>query len=177
MTGAQANRSGGGIVVDGLVVCCRTLTPADLALLPRVVIEDDFVCEEGWTVPDVRWCGIRLTDVLATAQPHPTARYVRVCAGAYALPVPLSASQDALLCDEMNGRPVTRDDGGPWRLLWPGHACFTSVKHVGPLELTADAGPNDAERIARGRLDAGAVGQTVVEGALRSLARRTPPAR
>jgi len=177
MVGAHANRSGGGIVVDGLVVRPRILTAADLAPLRRFVIEEDFVCEEGWTVPNVRWGGIRLTDALAVAQPLSAARYVRVCAGTYTMPVPLSASQDALLCDEMNSRPLTRDDGGPWRLLWPGHACFTSVKHVGRLELTADAGPNDAERIARGRLDAGAIGQTVVEGALRALARRPPPAR
>jgi len=101
MGSAHANLSDGGIVVDGLVVCRRILIAADLAPLPRFVIEEDFVCEEGWAVPHVRWCGILLTDVLATAQFCPTARYVRVCAGAYALPVPLSASQDALLCDRM----------------------------------------------------------------------------
>jgi len=177
MEAAHANLHGDGIVVDGLVAYRRTLTAADLAPLRRFVITEDFVCEEGWTVPNVRWCGVRLIDVLAAAQPLPTARYVRVCAGVYATPVPLASSQDVLLCDHMDDHPLTRDDGGPWRLLWPGHACFTSVKHVARLELTADAGPEDAKRIALGRLDAGSVAQTVVEGSLRSLPRRTPPAR
>lgn len=139
--------------VDGLVLRALDLRPGtDLAGLPRVAHTDAFTCEEGWTVPSVRWRGVRLADVVALAAPRPAARYVRVHAGEYAVPVPLDDAGAALLCEEMNGQPLPAVHGGPWRLLVPGGACFTSVKWVDRLELTAAPGPNDGERIARARL-------------------------
>lgn len=139
--------------VDGLVLRALDLRPGtDLAGLPRVARTEAFTCEEGWTVPSVRWRGVRLADVVALAGPLPAARYVRVHAGEYAVPVPLDDAGAALLCEEMNGQPLPAIHGGPWRLLVPGGACFTSVKWVDRLELTAGAGPNDGERIARARL-------------------------
>jgi DMSO/TMAO reductase YedYZ molybdopterin-dependent catalytic subunit len=139
--------------VDGLVRRAVDLRPrTDLAGLPRIAHTEPFTCEEGWTVPSVRWRGVRLADVVALAGPLPAARYVRVHAGEYAVPVPLDQAGAALLCDEMNGQPLPAAHGAPWRLLLPGGACFTSVKWVDRLELTAAPGPNDGERIARARL-------------------------
>jgi DMSO/TMAO reductase YedYZ molybdopterin-dependent catalytic subunit len=52
----------------------------------------------------------------------------------------------------MNGRPLPAAQRAPWRLLIPGGACFTSVKWVDRLEITAAPGKSPGERIARSRL-------------------------
>ena len=138
--------------VDGLVAQPRALAPADLATLPRVDLAEAFVCEEGWSVPELKWRGIRLADVLALAEPLPSARYVRVRSGEYAVPIALAEVGSALLCDSLNGAPLSVEHGAPWRLLLAGGSCFTSVKWVTHLELTADPGANTGEQIARARL-------------------------
>ena len=44
-----------------------------------------------------------LFDVLALAGPLPEARYVRVCAGEYVVPLALEQADLALLCDRLDG--------------------------------------------------------------------------
>lgn len=143
-----------GLRIDGLVGRAIDLRVTDLDALPRTERVEAFTCEEGWTVPAVRWRGVRLADVVALARPLPSSRYVRVHAGDYAIPIPLGETWAALLCDEMNGRPLPAAHGAPWRLLIPGGACFTSVKWVDRLEITAAPGKSTGERIARSRLQA-----------------------
>ena len=48
---AMADRTHWRIRVDGLVACPRIAAGADLAGLLRYEIRDDFVCQEGWSVP------------------------------------------------------------------------------------------------------------------------------
>jgi DMSO/TMAO reductase YedYZ molybdopterin-dependent catalytic subunit len=103
-------------------------------------------------VPGLRWEGVRLRDVLALAEPLPAARHVRVCSDNYAVPVPLDQAGAALLCDRLNDASLPVEHGAPWRLLLPSGSCFTSIKWVTHLELTAEPGPNTGERIARARL-------------------------
>jgi DMSO/TMAO reductase YedYZ molybdopterin-dependent catalytic subunit len=138
--------------IDGLVARPVEVEGAILAALPRIEREEAFTCEEGWTVPNVRWGGVRLADVIALAGPRPSAPYVRVHAGEYVVPVTIAEAADALLCDELNGRPLPRVHGAPWRLVVPGRECFTSVKWVDRLELTDDPGEPTGERIARSQL-------------------------
>lgn len=140
--------------VEGLVARSVDIRRAEMAALPHTTHEEPFTCEEGWTVPRVRWRGVQLADVIALANPLPSARYVRVHAGNYAVPVSLDEAAVALVCDEMDGRALTAAHGAPWRLLVPGRECFTSVKWVDRLELTAQAGERTGEHIARGRLRA-----------------------
>lgn len=89
--------------------------------------------------------------VVKPARPLPEARYVRVGAGDYVVPVALEDAGRALLCTHLNGRPLAVEHGGPWRLLVPGGRCYTSVKWVDCLELTAQAGPDSGRRIALSR--------------------------
>jgi sulfite oxidase len=70
--------------------------------------------------------------------------------------VPLDEAGAALLCDGLDDQPLPLEHGAPWRLVIPGGVCFTSVKWVERLELTAEPGPNDGQRIARARLGRGA---------------------
>lgn len=137
--------------VDGLVSNPLELGPEELAALPRASLAEAFRCEEGWEVPGLTWEGMPLIEVIAPARPTAEARFVRVGAGDYVVPIPLEQASGALLCDRLNGAPLTLQHGAPWRLVLPGGACFTSVKWVDRLTLTAEAGENDGERIARAR--------------------------
>jgi DMSO/TMAO reductase YedYZ molybdopterin-dependent catalytic subunit len=137
--------------VDGLVSYPLELDPEALATLPRSSLTEAFRCEEGWEVPGLTWEGVPLVEVIAPARPASEARFVRVGAGGYVVPIPLEQAFRALLCDRLNGAPLTLRHGAPWRLVLPGGACFTSVKWVDRLTLTAEAGENDGERIARAR--------------------------
>jgi DMSO/TMAO reductase YedYZ molybdopterin-dependent catalytic subunit len=144
------------LVVDGLVERELRLTAADLAGLARDAFTEAFKCEEGWEVPGLAWEGVRLAEVLKLAGARPQARWVRVGSGGYVVPVSLEDAQRALLCDRLNGAPLAQKNGAPWRLSLPGGACFSSVKWVDRLTLTAEAGDNTGMRIARSRKSEGA---------------------
>ena len=149
---ARGRASHATLRIDGLVARPLELSPTDLARLPRAVVEEPFVCEEGWSVPGLRWAGVQLADVLALAAPLPQASYVRASAAPYVAPVPLSEAGNAVLADALNGEPLSIEHGAPWRLVLPGGACYTSVKWLDHLELTAEPGEHAAQRIARARL-------------------------
>jgi DMSO/TMAO reductase YedYZ molybdopterin-dependent catalytic subunit len=140
--------------IDGLVAQPLDLDLANLDALPRVSIQQDFHCEEGWSVEDLGWRGIPLADLLALSQPLPAAQAVRIHSAQDEFVVPLSMdqAQKALLCDSMNGERLSLEHGAPLRLVVPGGVCFTSVKWVRRIELVAEAGLNEGERIARGRI-------------------------
>lgn len=140
------------LLITGLVTRPLTVTPADLAALTRVDLTDDFTCEEGWSTPGLHWQGVRLSDVLALAGTAPSARFVRVCSGEYAAPLSIAESGRAILCDQLNGQPLSVEHGAPWRLVIPGDACYTSVKWVDRLEVAPEAGDFSGQRIARARI-------------------------
>jgi DMSO/TMAO reductase YedYZ molybdopterin-dependent catalytic subunit len=129
--------------IMGQVSRPRMVSSSDLVALPRAQRVEEFAGKDGGTV--VRhWRGIPLLVVLDLAQPLDTARYVRVCAGTYALPVALAEAQGALLCDELDGQPIPQRHGAPWRLLLPGADNHTSVKWIDLLEVTEEPGSYDA---------------------------------
>ena len=127
---------------------------AEVSQLGRATLEEPFVCEEGWSVPGQRWGGVRLADVVALAQPLPGARYVRAGSGEWVVPVSLEDIARGLICDELNGAPLTVEHGAPWRLVVSGAACYTNVKWLDHLQLTAESGENAARRIALNRIGA-----------------------
>lgn len=140
------------LTIDGLVSHRTVLDQSEFAALAHRVVAVDFSCEEGWTVPQLRWRGVTLSTLAELVQPLVSARWVRVGAGAYEVTLDVAMQPDELLCDALNGVPLTTDHGAPWRLLAPGDKCFTSVKWVDHLEFTSQPGEPVAERIARARL-------------------------
>jgi DMSO/TMAO reductase YedYZ molybdopterin-dependent catalytic subunit len=139
------------IRIDGLVARPVELTVADVSRLPRAALGEPFVCEEGWQVPGLRWGGVRLSDLLALAQPLEAARYVRAGSGAWVVPLAVADAERGLVCDELNGEPLAVEHGAPWRLVVSGGPCYTNVKWLEHLELVAEPGEDDAQRIALSR--------------------------
>ena len=148
----QLSLATGDLRVEGLAWRTATLTQAELGRLPRASLADDFTCEEGWRVAGLMWEGVALREIVHLCLPLPTARYVRVSAGAYWHALALNDIDRALLCDRLNGAPLSREHGAPWRLILADGACFTSVKWVSALTFAAEPGNPTGERIARARI-------------------------
>ncbi len=139
--------------LDGLVTTPLDLTQDQIDNLPHcsylgVLASDDTA------LPKTDWSGVRLADLIALAGPDSGARFARVSAGPYGVPISLADAERVLLCDQLDGRPLAIDAGGPWRLVVPDLRYFTSVKWVDRIEVTLDEPDDSATRIAKARAHA-----------------------
>ena len=140
------------IRVDGLVGHTLALTPSDFQRLPQRDVTETFACEEGWTVLAVRWGGVTLESVLALAEAHPEAQWVRGKRWRVYGSIPLQEARGALLATRLGEEALPSEHGGPVRLVVPGGDCWTSIKWLDHLELRTEPGPNTGKTIALGRL-------------------------
>src|SRR4029453_6336112 len=140
--------------VDGLVAQPLTLSVSEVEALGEQAPTADFICEEGWVVPDQQWEGVAVAAILGRAGVQPEARFLKVYAGDFTVLLPLeeALTGGALLACYLNGTPLTPAHGAPLRLVAPGRACFYSVKWVDRLEVLAHEAPTTGETIARNRL-------------------------
>lgn len=138
--------------VDGMVLHADMFTVDDLLRLPRVTVDDDFTCLEGWSAGPLHWSGVRLATLLELVQPEAAAGWVQAAYKDFSLPLPMATAKTALLALSLNGEPLPVEHGAPVRLLVPGGECFTSVKWLNHLEVRMGPAPNTAESIARARI-------------------------
>jgi DMSO/TMAO reductase YedYZ molybdopterin-dependent catalytic subunit len=140
--------------VDGLVAQPLTLSLSEGDALGAHTHAADFVCDEGWMVPNQQWEGVAVAAILGRAGVQPAARFLKVYAADFTVLVPLEEALrgGALLARRLNGTPLTPVHGAPLRLVAPGRACFDSVKWVDRLEVLAEAVPTTGETLARTRV-------------------------
>ena len=115
----------------------------------RVTLSANLHCVTTWSSPDLVWCGIRLTDFIAThLQPLDTlagqVQQVVFCAqDGYrtSLPITDCLSDRIIIADELNGEPLTIEHGAPIRLVAPDHYGYKNLKHLTRIELSASNHP------------------------------------
>jgi DMSO/TMAO reductase YedYZ molybdopterin-dependent catalytic subunit len=139
------------LIIDGLVEAPQTFTPEALASLARISRTEDFHCDHKGTALGRVWRGISLREIIQLAQPQSAAKYIRVHAQNYSVPLLLTEIDGALLVDSIDGQLLNSERGTPWRLYVPGAQCQVSVKWVNRLQLTATRGATPTERIERAR--------------------------
>jgi DMSO/TMAO reductase YedYZ molybdopterin-dependent catalytic subunit len=126
------------LVITGRVGRRTVLTIDELAAVATVRITSDLHCVTGWSRLDNTWEGVRVADVLDLAEPRAEATHV-VVAGrpAYTANLPLAdlRRDDVLLAWGHDGRPLSREHGGPLRLVIPHRYGWKSVKWVEELRL------------------------------------------
>jgi DMSO/TMAO reductase YedYZ molybdopterin-dependent catalytic subunit len=136
--------------VSGLVARPGSVSFADLQAMPQTSLVRDFQCVTGWRVPEVRWSGVRLSDLLDVAGAAPEATAVRFTSfdGEYSESLTLEQARrpDVLVATSMLGGSVSRYHGGPVRLFVAPMYGYKSLKWLGGIELTADVVPGYWER-------------------------------
>ena len=147
VTGGVRHKSAADYRLDvtGLVERPASYTLAELRAMPQTSLVRDFQCVTGWRVPEVRWKGVRLADILDVAAPTATATAIRFRSfdGEYTESLTLDQARrdDVIVALEMLGRPVTHDHGGPVRMYVAPMYGYKSTKWLSAIELTADVVP------------------------------------
>ena len=126
--------------IDGLVQRPTSLSYGDVHdRLPQTALTRDFQCVTGWRVRHVPWIGVRLSDVLAVAGVMPTATRVVFHSfdGTYTESLSLEQARrpDVLVAHTMQGRPVSREHGGPVRMYVAPMYGYKSCKWLDRIEL------------------------------------------
>jgi DMSO/TMAO reductase YedYZ molybdopterin-dependent catalytic subunit len=151
VSGVQQVETPTHLIIEGLVAKPQALTPQDVASLPRVSAFSLIQCDHRADAGNQDWAGISLVDVIRLAQPQPEARYVRVHAQNYCVPFALDEIDQAILVESLDGEPLSKERGAPWRLFVPGAQCHVNVKWVDRLEISASRGSSVEERAERAR--------------------------
>jgi DMSO/TMAO reductase YedYZ molybdopterin-dependent catalytic subunit len=119
-----------------------TLTLDQLKAFPNVAIKSTFRCVTGWRVRDCIWRGVRVRDVIDGLGLNARAHFVTFYSGdgvyTDSLTLKQARSDNAILCWELNGAPLIREQGMPLRLIYPDMYGYKNVKWVRRLEVKAN---------------------------------------
>jgi DMSO/TMAO reductase YedYZ molybdopterin-dependent catalytic subunit len=124
--------------IAGLVEQPATLDWAAFEALPQARLTSDIHCVTTWSRYDNDWQGVRTRDLLAHVQPRDEAVAVMLHGyDGYTTNVPLAdfAAPDALLAHGWGGKPLTREHGGPVRVVIPHLYFWKSAKWIRRIEL------------------------------------------
>jgi DMSO/TMAO reductase YedYZ molybdopterin-dependent catalytic subunit len=95
----------------------------------------------GWSVKNVRWAGVRFRDLLALAQPLPSAHAIRFVSMEQPYVDSLTLDQallpDVMLAHELDGSLLSRPHGAPARVVMPEMYGYKGVKWLTRMELVA----------------------------------------
>lgn len=98
----------------------------------------DIHCVTTWSRYDNRWEGVATRDLLDHAMPKADADYVMLTAyDGYTTNLPLAdfAADDSILATAWEGQPLSRDHGGPMRLIVPHLYLWKSAKWLRRIDL------------------------------------------
>ncbi len=100
---------------------------------PQVTMTSDIHCVTAWSRYDNVWEGVSTRHFLTVVNPRPEAKFVVLRSyDGYATNLPLErfAATDALIAHSWNGQPLSREHGGPVRLIVPKLYLWKSAKWI-----------------------------------------------
>jgi DMSO/TMAO reductase YedYZ molybdopterin-dependent catalytic subunit len=121
------------LTVDGEVENPSKLDWAAFNALPQVEDTSDFHCVTTWSKFDCRWSGVAFTTLYELVRPKPDAAFVYFTSyDGYSTNVPLEKclDDDVLVATRFDGEPVTREHGGPARVIIPKLYAWKGAKFV-----------------------------------------------
>lgn len=124
--------------VRGLVETPLDLNWAAFQALEQSSMISDIHCVTTWSRYDNKWTGVSTRDLLDLTMPKAEAGYVMLTSyDGYTTNLPLSdfAAEDAILATAWEGLPLTRDHGGPMRLVVPHLYFWKSAKWLRRIDL------------------------------------------
>lgn len=157
MGAAVVDREKWMLVIDGLVEKTFALNFDMLRKLPSRTIKSFHECYGSpikpattalWRVGNVQWTGVPLRALLEMAKPLPSASFIwsdgldrgefaGVQADRYQkdLPIAKAMADEVLLAYQINGKPLSKERGGPVRLVVPGWFGTNSTKWISRISL------------------------------------------
>ena len=126
------------LVIDGAVESPVTLSFDDFMALPQVDDESDFHCVTTWSLLDSKWRGVQFSTLAALVGVKPAATHVMTYAyDGYTTNVSLEEAlkDDVLLVHSWNGAPLTREHGGPVRMITPQLYAWKGAKWINRIEF------------------------------------------
>jgi len=116
---------------------------ATLFSLPRRELVADFHCVAGWSATNLRWEGVAFGTIyrqlIAPALPLDTVVTHIVFGGldGYRSVVSIddALTDDVLVADRLDGRPLDSDHGAPARLVSPAQYGYVSTKHLCRIDV------------------------------------------
>lgn len=124
--------------VRGLVETPLSLDWAAFQAIEQSSKVSDIHCVTTWSRYDNRWDGVSTRDLLDLAMPKAEAHFVMLTSyDGYTTNLPLAdfAAEDAILATAWEGQPLTREHGGPMRLVVPHLYFWKSAKWLTRIEL------------------------------------------
>ena len=124
----------GGEVENELKIDWKSLEKWD-----HVEEMSDFHCVTTWSKYDCKWGGVRMLEILDQVRPHSCAEHVLfVSYDGYTTNVPVEAvySNHTLLATSLNGEPLSKQYGGPVRVIIPHLYAWKSAKFVKRIQFT-----------------------------------------
>ncbi|HEX2582412.1 MAG TPA: sulfite oxidase-like oxidoreductase [Dongiaceae bacterium] len=125
--------------IDGLVDHPVTLGWEEFNKLRQSESLSDIHCVTTWSRYDNHWRGVSAFDLIQLVKPQPAARYVIFHSyDNYTTNLPLHefADEDVLLATHWEGKPITREHGGPVRVVVPKLYFWKSAKWVKRIEFS-----------------------------------------
>jgi DMSO/TMAO reductase YedYZ molybdopterin-dependent catalytic subunit len=130
--------------VGGLVEKPVTWRFDDLMAQPQFSHVSDIHCVTAWSRYDNRWDGVSGRHLLSVVRPKPEARFIIFKSyDGYSTNVPLEHfdDEDVLLAHGWEGQPISRDHGGPVRIVIPKLYFWKSAKWVRHIWFTDKDAP------------------------------------
>ena len=127
------------LTVGGLCENPLEWTFDDFDAQRHVEMTSDIHCVTGWSAYDNRWRGLSARRLLEVIQPRSAARFVIIRSfDTYATTVPIQDFMlpDTILATHWNGQALTREHGGPVRLVLPRLYFWKSPKWIKHIWLT-----------------------------------------
>ena len=125
--------------IDGLVNREVVFRWEEFVRLPRKVQVSDFHCVEGWSVFNITYEGLLVSDLLQITGISPKAKYVKFYSadGEFAdtLSIEQAHMKDVMIVLMMDGVAIPRVLGGPARLIVPQMYAYKAVKWVTRIEM------------------------------------------
>lgn len=130
--------------ITGLVENPTVFTLDQFHAQPQTDMVSDIHCVTAWSRYDNHWQGVSSKTLLDLVQPKPEANHIIFHAyDGYTTNIKLSVFQDenVLLAHAWEGKPLTRDHGGPVRVVIPDWYLWKSAKWVSRIEFVAQDRP------------------------------------
>jgi len=129
------------LALDGLVDKPAVLSWEQFNALPQVTDVSDFHCVTTWSKYDCAWSGVAFTTLFELVQPKPEAKFVYFTSyDGYSTNVPLALclDDDVLVATRFGDAPVTREHGGPARVIIPKLYAWKGAKFIRAIEFAAE---------------------------------------